>query len=50
MARMPPPVVKIPGTRKKDSYLYHALNRNKRNMSINLKKEEVIILQERIRG
>ncbi|MHA1380462.1 MAG: CaiB/BaiF CoA transferase family protein [Candidatus Helarchaeota archaeon] len=40
MARMPPPVVKIPGSRKKDSYLYHALNRNKKNISLNLKTDE----------
>ncbi len=39
-ARMAPPHVTIPGTRKKDSYLYHALNRNKRNISLNLKTDE----------
>ena len=40
MSRFPPPVIKIPGTKKKDSYFYHSLNRNKKNISLNLKTDE----------
>ncbi|MFX1449191.1 MAG: CaiB/BaiF CoA transferase family protein [Promethearchaeota archaeon] len=37
-----PPLVEIPGTKRGESYFYHSLNRNKKNLSLNLKTEEGI--------
>lgn len=35
-----PPIIKIPGSESKDGYFYHNLNRNKKDISLNLKTEE----------
>ena len=35
-----PPLVEVPETKRGESYFYHILNRNKKNISLNLKTEE----------